>query len=642
MALAKVNIRFGVNMNEFTTKMQKATKKIDRLGKNMQRTGRKMSTYLTAPLAALGGVALKAFDTQIKAEQKLAAAVRVAGDNAEEALADYKAFASQIQEVTTVGDEATLANLALARSMGLTHEQSKAAAKQAVGLSAAFGINEQAAIRYTAALQQGDTTMLNRYIPTLRNIEDESQRVATAQQMLSDMFEQATVSASVGLGPLEQLKNEAGDLMEEFGAFVAQGLKPVVDFLKRMVSGLQAMSPEAKKTTVIVAGLVAAIGPLLVVLGTLGTLLPGLITAFTVMTGPIGLVVASIAALSAAFVYAYDNWDAIVERISDIGWWRNTIISMLQFWSNYNPFSVIIEGYNALLSKFGMSEVGNPFREMADELEGLKVETKEYEHEFGSFGDAVISAGRDAVDALGAIKQEAKSAGDAVGRATVGGGSGRRSVTMIDAPDARGVNFFQPQAGAVVDTSQWQELTDAANQYDEALKRQETTMQNMQQVAMGLGGAFQQAFETMITGGENAFQAVADYIAQLIGRLIAAALAAAVLSALIGGIGGSLGLGSQITDMFQFSNMFSQLSGFSVGQNANGGLLGGGMPSIVGERGPELFIPDTSGKIVSNDKSRRMLGGAAVVQVQGSFKFTGTEFQSGFKSTKQSYDRTLG
>ncbi len=52
--------------------------------------------------------------------------------------------------------------------------------------------------------------------------------------------------------------------------------------------------------------------------------------------------------------------------------------------------------------------------------------------------------------------------------------------------------------------------------------------------------------------------------------------------------------------------LFSGLSGF-----ANGGRPPVGKPSIVGERGPELFVPNTSGTIVPNNK----LGGGGATNV---------------------------
>lgn len=58
-------------------------------------------------------------------------------------------------------------------------------------------------------------------------------------------------------------------------------------------------------------------------------------------------------------------------------------------------------------------------------------------------------------------------------------------------------------------------------------------------------------------------------------------------------------------------NIFG-LSGFPgpgmVPGNALGGGLAGGMPSVVGERGPELFVPDRSGSIIPNNKLNRIGG----------------------------------
>ena len=54
---------------------------------------------------------------------------------------------------------------------------------------------------------------------------------------------------------------------------------------------------------------------------------------------------------------------------------------------------------------------------------------------------------------------------------------------------------------------------------------------------------------------------------------------------------------------------------------ASGGKPPVGVPSIVGERGPELFIPDISGRIANTHNTRSMMGGAPVV-VNQSNSFT--------------------
>jgi len=64
-----------------------------------------------------------------------------------------------------------------------------------------------------------------------------------------------------------------------------------------------------------------------------------------------------------------------------------------------------------------------------------------------------------------------------------------------------------------------------------------------------------------------------------------------------------------------FSSILSGLFGF-----AGGGRLHPGRPTLVGERGPELLVPDRSATIINNMDSRRVATGA-VPQVNQSIKF---------------------
>ena len=67
---------------------------------------------------------------------------------------------------------------------------------------------------------------------------------------------------------------------------------------------------------------------------------------------------------------------------------------------------------------------------------------------------------------------------------------------------------------------------------------------------------------------------------------------------------------------------------------ANGGPVQGGRPYIVGERGPELFMPSQSGQISSNEDMRRLMGRSPVggaAQMNFTFETTnigGTEYVS--------------
>ena len=65
--------------------------------------------------------------------------------------------------------------------------------------------------------------------------------------------------------------------------------------------------------------------------------------------------------------------------------------------------------------------------------------------------------------------------------------------------------------------------------------------------------------------------------------------------------GGSSGGGGFLSTLFNFgSSIFGGGGGVDVPYGAEGGAVRGGMPITVGERGRELFIPNTSGTIVPN------------------------------------------
>ncbi|WP_420239209.1 hypothetical protein ACOBR2_06400 [Telmatobacter bradus] len=75
---------------------------------------------------------------------------------------------------------------------------------------------------------------------------------------------------------------------------------------------------------------------------------------------------------------------------------------------------------------------------------------------------------------------------------------------------------------------------------------------------------------------------------------------------LIGGLLGKLNDSDALGRMFGghlfgsgsfFGNMSSHLPAF-----ADGGSISSGMPSLIGERGPEIFVPTSSGRIIPNNQ----------------------------------------
>lgn len=120
--------------------------------------------------------------------------------------------------------------------------------------------------------------------------------------------------------------------------------------------------------------------------------------------------------------------------------------------------------------------------------------------------------------------------------------------------------------------------------------------------------------DTLYNALSGNFDGISDSFSQMLNRMLAEALAADIARALFGadskgnvmGTGGLLGKAVGWLGM-QFG-----------GARASGGPVSEGTSYLVGERGPELFVPNTSGKILPN----RALGGAAPsVSVENHYTF---------------------
>lgn len=157
---------------------------------------------------------------QIEAENRLAAAIRANGKDVENTMSRYKNFAAQIQRTTVIGDDMTLSMLQLAES--LRSKAPEEAARMAIGLSKALGMDLNTATRAAVLAQNGNTIALSRYIPELRGAGTEAEKLAAIQRTVNSGMEIATSETETLAGKVKQLKNTWGDLREEIGKVIVE------------------------------------------------------------------------------------------------------------------------------------------------------------------------------------------------------------------------------------------------------------------------------------------------------------------------------------------------------------------------------------------------------------------------------------
>ena len=572
MAKKNVNIKLGADITDFQSKMKRAQKGFKKTASSLKSIGKSMTIGLTAPLVGFAAASIKAFDTQAKAEAKLKTAL----NGNEKAYKSLTAQARELQKVTTFGDEETIAAQSMLASMGLEEEAILRLTPLVQDMATAKGMNLSAAADLVAKSVGSSTNAMSRYGIQIEGAVGSSERLDSAIAGLSGQFKgQSEAAAKAGAGGLKQLQNSFGDLMEDIGGMLMPILNNLVGYIQNLVSAWQNLDGGLKIAIITFAGILAAIGPVIGLVGLLGS-------AFMFMTGPVGIAIGIFAALTAAFIYVADNWDAFAERLSDVGWWKNALIQLLQWWIEYSPITLIIDGLNAVLDFFGKATMRNPFQEMSDSLEGLKVKTKEYKSEFGSFSDAISNAATTAKEALFGI---GSSAG--VGSATAQG-----STTESDPKiSATGLDLEEMEEEAeFVDTTYGDSLI--------AMTEKMTALKDAtKEFGLAMVNDFAGSMASAVVSGENFFESMknifVDMAKQISAMIIKAAILAAVF-AMIPGMGAAQAAGGGAT------NFMGLLTGSLTGK-ASGGSVVTGQPYMVGESGPEMFMPGQSGTIIPNN-----------------------------------------
>lgn len=111
----------------------------------------------------------------------------------------------------------------------------------------------------------------------------------------------------------ESIQMLLGEIMESAMPVIVKVLQKIRD----IISYLSNLDDNTKRTILIIATIVASVGPLLVILGTVIKTIGGIISAVGMMFSPLGLIVTAISAIIAIGIALYKNWDVITQKASE-------------------------------------------------------------------------------------------------------------------------------------------------------------------------------------------------------------------------------------------------------------------------------------------------------------------------------------
>ena len=152
--------------------------------------------------------------------------------------------------------------------------------------------------------------------------------------------------------------------------------------------------------------------------------------------------------------------------------------------------------------------------------------------------------------------------------------------------------------------------TDAQKNAVIDLTKELVHLTEMRQLADSFGNSMMSAFDSIIDGSKSASQAFGDML-QDMSKMIMRFMAQKAVEAFVNHIFGAL-FGGNTGTVGSVKSIFGGMFG---GARAAGGPVTGGKTYLVGEKGPELFRPSSSGAIVPNHAMAGSMSGGMNLKV---------------------------
>lgn len=600
------------------------------VGNSMMLMGAGLTAGVTAPLIAFAGSSVRAFADAEQGAAQTEAALTSMGNASGRSFDQLTAAAQGFQDTLAVDADEVLQKVTanLLTFGNVAEGQFDRAQLAALNLSRRMGGDMQAAaLMVGKALNdpiQGLTALRRVGIQFTEQQKEqikamtEAGNVAGAQGiMLAELERQfggaAAAYAATAAGQAEATALAMGDVQETFGQMVAEVGLPFLTMLRDLLKGFLDLDPGMQK--VIAGGLVllAALGPILGVLGALLTVIAGVGPAMVVLApifagvaaaaataggvimgtlgaalafilSPIGLVVAAVAALIAIWVFFGDDiqrivghvWEWLQGKFAELVQWLGGLVeSVTKWWADVSAvFARVAPGIVQFLL--------TPLRALFD-LWKAQWDTAVFV--VTQVVPQVINAVRGLYEGvnqwlrtrLGAVIQWVIDRVGAVGRAFY---------ELYD--KVVGHSYVPDMVDGIAD--EFGRLPDVMVQ--PALDATETVGQSF----ADMGKRVADSFTDLLFSGEMSMSKLGEMSRSLGKELFANPFmdwakggVSSALQGLFGGGGGGGGGG-----------LGGLLGGLFGGFRAMGGDVAAGMSYVVGENGPEVFRPNVGGSIVAN------------------------------------------
>ena len=260
MAKKDVTIKFKSDTKEAESGINKLTSDINKLAKGnkesfsgVDRLGKSVKGFVKsfapatlaigATVAAVKKVneAIKETTALYKAQANAEKQLEVAASNNpyldSSSVAQLKSYASQLQSISTVGDETLLPMMAQLAAAGRTQAEIQGIMSAALDVSASGMMSLDSAVTALNKTYSGTAGQLGNQISQLKSLTKEELASGKAVEIVAEKFKGMAEETAKATGTSEQLKNAISDYKEEIGASFEKNLAPMRKFFTELISG---------------------------------------------------------------------------------------------------------------------------------------------------------------------------------------------------------------------------------------------------------------------------------------------------------------------------------------------------------------------------------------------------------------------
>lgn len=195
------------------------------------------------------GEGVEAAARQETALQNLANAMALTGHYSTEAQKGLKEFADEMEATTNVADDVIESNLAVLASMTkLDAEGLKKAEKAALGLSAAYGMDLDSAVRLVGKGIEGNTDAFKRYGIEIQGTSDKALNLSNIMKAVP--FEAATGKLNTFSGAMKAAQNSFENYAEALGSAVVNN-PVVIAMLQELTKIFNELTTSADESAVV-------------------------------------------------------------------------------------------------------------------------------------------------------------------------------------------------------------------------------------------------------------------------------------------------------------------------------------------------------------------------------------------------------